>query len=112
MAQADSKSKDSFVKAQFADVRSAPDAEDIVATCDEIKELLLEKNWAYNGSALRPARILSTSDAKEQLKVRADDKLSRIMQGREDAIGEDAWLDLCGYLILLLIAERRDSKGR
>jgi len=40
----------------------------------------------------------------EQIKVRIDDKLSRIMRG-ENA-GEDVEIDLAGYLILLRVAKR------
>jgi hypothetical protein len=42
----------------------------------------------------------------EALKVRADDKLSRIRSAQSDDT-EDAELDLIGYMILLRIARRR-----
>ncbi|MCP4024443.1 MAG: hypothetical protein GY729_21555 [Desulfobacteraceae bacterium] len=67
--------------------------------CDEIKELLLKKNEAYGNSAADPVRIFSKVDAIEQINVRIDDKLSRIMRGSEYQ-GDDTELDLIGYLIL------------
>jgi hypothetical protein len=64
-----------------------------------MKELLLRKNKAYGNSALDPLRIFSQASADEQLKVRIDDKISRIKNqvGHDD---EDAIADLIGYLIL------------
>lgn len=74
----------------------------IEKVCDDIKELLIRKNQAYGNSALEPLRIFSQADASEQIKVRIDDKISRIKNqvGRDD---EDAILDLIGYLILYKI---------
>jgi hypothetical protein len=69
----------------------------------EVLNLLLAKNAAYGNSALDPVRILSKSDPIEQLKVRIDDKLSRIKRGNGYG-DEDAILDLLGYLIMLRIA--------
>jgi hypothetical protein len=51
-------------------------------------------------------RVFSKSSAKEQLRVRIDDKLSRLMRGQ--AAGEDVEVDMAGYLILLL-ASREDT---
>ena len=69
--------------------------------CDALKALLLEKNAAYGNSALAPVRIFSSADTAEQLRVRLDDKLARIMRGNN--AGEDVILDLLGYLILLRV---------
>lgn len=75
----------------------------IVAQCEQIKTLLIEKNRAYGNSALDPVRIFSRVDAAEQIRVRIDDKLSRLQRG--SAYGnEDTVLDLIGYLVLLRIA--------
>ena len=71
--------------------------------CDEIKNMLIEKNKSYGDSALNPVRIFSTSDSVEQLHVRIDDKLSRITRGGS-YIGDNDIDDLIGYLILLKIA--------
>lgn len=69
---------------------------------DEVVQMLLVKNESYGNSALDPVRIFSKSDSVEQLKVRIDDKLSRLKRGKD--IGEDTINDLIGYLFLLKIA--------
>lgn len=69
-----------------------------------IRSMLVRKNEAYGNSALDPLRIFSQADTVEQLKVRIDDKLSRLQRGFD--AGEDTELDLVGYLILLRIAKR------
>ena len=71
----------------------------ITEVCEEIKEILLEKNRCYGDSALNPLRIFSNANVIEQLNVRIDDKLSRIQRGSEYK-DDDTELDLIGYLIL------------
>ncbi len=71
---------------------------------DEIKKLLIAKNRAYGDSALDPLRVFSKADPIEQIRVRLDDKLSRLARG--DDAGEDTQQDVLGYLVLLRIAER------
>jgi hypothetical protein len=79
--------------------------------CDQIKELLLEKNAKYGDSALNPARVFSKANAVEQILVRIDDKLNRVKQGAGLlANDEDVVMDLIGYLVLLKIALKRDSE--
>ena len=68
---------------------------------DEVGRMLVAKNQAYGNSALNPVRVFSKADAAEQLRVRIDDKLSRLARGK--SAGEDTVLDLIGYLILLRI---------
>ena len=76
---------------------------------EEIGRGLIAKNRAYGDSALRPLRVFSRSSADEGLRVRLDDKLSRIARG--DGSGdEDAVADLIGYLVLLRIAQRREVR--
>jgi len=87
--------------------------QDIAVVCDEIKELLLEKNRKYGDSALRPVRIFSKASTLEQLKVRMDDKLSRLRNAQDDE-DEDVSSDLIGYLILYKVAlmqQRRADHG-
>ena len=80
----------------------------ITIVCDDIKELLLEKNRKYGDSALNPNRIFSKADAVEQILVRIDDKLNRIQKGAGLlANDEDVISDLIGYLVLLKIALKR-----
>lgn len=81
-------------------------ADMIEQECDAIKALLLGKNKAYGNSALDPVRIFAKDlDAEAQIRVRLDDKLSRLSRGAD--AGEDTVLDLIGYLILLRVAKRR-----
>ena len=89
-------------------------ADHITKECDAIKSLLLRKNKEYGNSALSPRRIFSQSDTKEQIRVRIDDKLSRIAHTSEvgdasNTITEDTVQDLIGYLILLRVAERMQT---
>jgi len=90
-------------------------AERIRAECDRIKKLLLAKNRAYGNSALDPLRIFSRADAIEQLRVRIDDKLSRLSRGAWEQGNrgneEDTALDLIGYLVLLRVAEKREEES-
>jgi hypothetical protein len=80
----------------------------IKIVCEDIKELLLEKNRKYGDSALNPNRIFSKADAVEQILVRIDDKLNRIQKGAGLlANDEDVVSDLIGYLVLLKIALKR-----
>lgn len=81
---------------------------EIAETCDEIKELLISKNRQYGDSALNPVRIFSRADNDHQLRVRIDDKLSRLARGDESIEHDnDVIDDLIGYLILLRIARKR-----
>lgn len=87
------------------------DAQELIAqTCDEIKKTLLEKNRKYGNSALKPVRIFSKADPTEQINVRLDDKLSRLISGQADE-DEDVELDMIGYLILKRIARKFHKKS-
>lgn len=88
----------------------------------EVQALLARKNKAYGDSALSPLRVFSSSDEVEGLRVRIDDKLSRIKadtltahlpssQPAEDIV-EDTLLDLLGYLVLLRVALKRRKHGQ
>jgi hypothetical protein len=99
---------------------------ELAETVNEIFLMLCEKNAAYGNSALEPVRVFSRAMPMEQLRVRMDDKLSRLANraplteaeragffaafvrvfNPADASGEDAQLDLIGYLILLRMAGR------
>ena len=82
----------------------------ISTVCDDIKELLIHKNRKYGNSALKPNRIFSKCSATEQLLVRIDDKLNRIMKGAGLlATDEDVINDLIGYLVLLKISMSSDK---
>jgi hypothetical protein len=67
--------------------------------------MLLAKNKAYGDSAINPLRVFSSADPAEQLRVRIDDKLSRLARGEQkEQVPEDTVRDLIGYLVLLLVA--------
>ncbi len=70
---------------------------------------LTEKNQRYGDSAANPLRVFSRAAADEQLRVRIDDKLSRLARGsgKDD---EDVLLDLCGYLALLAALGERTKR--
>ena len=83
---------------------------EITAVCNEIRDLLLEKNRKYGDSALTPKRIFSKADAVEQIKVRLDDKISRLINQQSDD-DEDVVMDLMGYLVLLRVALKRRKES-
>lgn len=77
----------------------------IAGECDEIKAMLLEKNKAYGNSALEPLGVFAKGLPPETLiRVRLDDKLSRLSRG--EAAGEDVEKDLLGYLVLLRVSRK------
>lgn len=83
---------------------------DLGLVLEELELTLIEKNKSYGDSALNPCRIFSKADALEQINVRIDDKLNRMMQGTEYP-GDNDELDLLGYLLLRRIKRLRDERG-
>lgn len=78
----------------------------VTAVLNSLKELLIKKNTKYGNSALEPVRVFSDASSVEQIKVRLDDKLSRLKtQSIEE--DEDVLQDLMGYLVLLSIAIKK-----
>ena len=76
----------------------------ISVMCDKIKTMLLGKNKQYGDSVMNPIRVFSKADKTEQLRVRIDDKINRLLQGDESIESDvDVIDDLIGYLILLRI---------
>ena len=75
----------------------------------ELQDLLEEKNKAYGDSALNPIRLFSKVGAAEALRVRIDDKLSRIKNKGITNDTEDSLMDLIGYLVLLKIAVKKEG---
>jgi hypothetical protein len=86
----------------------APAGNQIWSTCHEIAHMLIDKNISYGNSALEPARIFSTADSTEQLKVRIDDKLIRVKINQGFA-GDNDIDDLIGYLVLYKIAKAKSN---
>jgi hypothetical protein len=71
----------------------------------DLGELLKQKNASYGNAALSPLRVFSKASSEEQLRVRIDDKLSRIAKGSEYP-SEDTITDLLGYLVLYKINQK------
>ena len=78
--------------------------QEIIKQCEEVKQLLLEKNKAYGDSALSGVKVFSRLDSIQGIMIRIDDKLSRIKNRGISPETEDTVMDLIGYLILLRIA--------
>lgn len=76
--------------------------------CNKVKEMLLAKNRAYGDSALNPIRCFSKADAEEQINVRLDDKISRLMRGGSTDT-EDVEFDLIGYIILKRVKRKMNQ---
>lgn len=76
--------------------------------CNDIAELLIEKNKCYGNSALEPLNCFYKGNIENAIKVRIDDKLSRIMRGKEYG-QEDTIKDLLGYLVLLKISQEKNN---
>jgi hypothetical protein len=73
----------------------------------EVTNFLLQKNKQYGNSVFEPLAIFSKGTPQDSLRVRIDDKLSRLMRGNDSIEqDEDIVKDLIGYLILLLIMMR------
>ncbi len=82
---------------------------DFAAKVYQIANMLVAKNASYGNSALDPVRIFSRASPIEQLRVRIDDKLSRIAKGTE-VPNEDTVDDLLGYLVIYKIAMKQCSE--
>jgi len=67
--------------------------------CSQVRDFLLKKNASYGNSAADPVRVFSKADPMEQINVRLDDKLSRLIRG-EAYPGDNDEQDILGYLIL------------
>jgi len=80
---------------------------DIWTVCTRLGHFLSEKNKNYGNSALNPMRVFSDLNPEEQLRVRIDDKLSRIRNNPGEPRKNDI-VDLMGYLVLFCV--RRDWK--
>ena len=83
--------------------------EDLDEVLKEVSDMLIQKNTAYGDAALSPVRIFSKADPREQLKVRIDDKLSRLARG--ELAGEDVIKDLIGYLVIYRIQTNRMERN-
>lgn len=89
-------------------ISAAPSGEKILQTCIDLAVFLSTKNAAYGNSALSPIRAFSKAGTTEQLLVRIDDKINRMVNG-SGFPGDDDILDLTGYLILYFVAKENDG---
>jgi len=91
----------------MSDTKPSPTIERACVFLDRVKALLIEKNRRYGDSAANPLRIFSKAGPTEQVRVRIDDKISRLARGAgmDRVDGEDVLLDLVGYLAILAALE-------
>lgn len=78
--------------------------------CDELKELLIQKNIDYNNSLQNPIQVFSKSLPIDGILSRLDDKLNRIKKKGVNDKTEDTISDILGYLIHLKIAIHLNQK--
>lgn len=85
----------------------------ILDKCRKLAETLIDKNRAYGNSALNPVRVFSKASSTEQIRVRMDDKLSRMARGKNTGrVPEDTLLDFAGYSILLMVGQDMETEGK
>lgn len=73
----------------------------ISAVCESVKNVLLEKNRRYGNSALEPVKVFSKTNSEEAIKIRLDDKISRVKNSEE--LRKNDVFDMIGYLTLLSV---------
>jgi len=78
--------------------------ENLIKVFNSMKNVVIEKNRRYGDAALTPKQIFSKLDAGESIKVRIDDKLSRVMNNSETVRKNDV-ADLIGYLALFSVSQ-------
>ena len=91
-------------------IDECPNGQEIVGEMLSLTKMLLKKNIAYGDAALNPLRVFSKAPLDEQIRVRLDDKISRLARGTNS--GEDVELDLLGYLVLLRVMRRIEGMAK
>jgi len=76
--------------------------------CDEIRDLLLEKNRSY-GNSVFDKGVLFEVEPMYAIQARINDKLNRI-KSKSSYLSENDLMDLTGYFILLQVL--RDEMDR
>ena len=103
---------DERVKAQSPDISAdSKFSEELSEVMGSLRQLLLRKNTQYGDSIFNPVRVFSKGDPVEQIRVRIDDKISRMNSSPHEYI-EDTVTDLIGYLIMYQMAMRRNRALR
>jgi len=104
------KDKESDHQMEKIKVESREFDRDVRELLNNIGDLLIEKNHKYGNSVLEPVRVFSKASPLEQIKVRIDDKISRLVKGDnilED--DEDVVDDLIGYLVIYKLAKGKNE---
>lgn len=83
--------------------QSLPDA--VAAWLQTVADTVRERNASYGDSAIDPVRVFSRAPSDEQLRVRIDDKLSRVARGA--GATPDTLVDLAGYIAILAVVQHR-----
>ncbi len=83
-------------------------AEKIQAMCERISRMLQEKNSSYASSVFFPSNILSPLSAIDAIRVRIDDKLTRMKNGHAYKCENDI-LDVIGYFICELVVRDMET---
>ena len=78
--------------------------EGITRVFDSMKEVVIEENRRYGDSALSPKQVFSKLDSEEGIKIRIDDKISRIMNNNGEIRKNDV-ADLMGCLALFSVSQ-------
>tara|TARA_R110001592_G_scaffold265010_3_gene530550 strand:- start:194 stop:526 length:333 start_codon:yes stop_codon:yes gene_type:complete len=84
--------------------------EKIRKKCNEIRDLLIEKNIAY-GNSVFDKGLLFEVDPMYAIQARINDKLNRI-KSKETYMSENDLLDVTGYLILLQVYKEHKDECR
>lgn len=103
---------DRFMATLIGDPRDDLEEEQrrIAAKFLQLADMVLARNRRYGGAALNPVRIFSDVDPEVGIRLRLDDKMSRIRAGAADE-DEDPIADAIGYMVLLLVhRDRRASQ--
>ena len=83
--------------------QSLPDA--VAAWLQTVADTVRARNATYGDSAIDPIRVFSRAKSDEQLRVRIDDKLSRVARGA--GATPDTLVDLVGYIAILAVVQQR-----
>ena len=75
--------------------------DEIRKKCNEIRDLLIEKNKSY-GNSVFDRGVLFDVDPMYAIQARINDKLNRV-KSKETYMSENDLMDLTGYLILLQV---------
>ena len=88
----------------ISDASLANTQQAIVQIFNSMRDVVIEKNRRYGDAALTPKQIFSKLDAGEGIKVRIDDKISRIMNS-DGTVRKNDVADLMGYLALFSVSQ-------